>query len=338
MNSTVNIDILKKALSILLLLIMTIILGIIGYELTEKYTFLEALWQTVITLSTVGFGELREMSQSGRIFTIVLIMFGFAVFGYSITSLTRIVVEGEIRNIFRNRKMEKKISNMKNHVILCGHGRLGREIAVELKKWRKEYVVIEMDEIIGQELIDQRVPVVIGDATEDDTLIKAGIKNAEGAIAALTDDVKNLFVTLTARKLNPGLMIVTKAEQEGSEAKLISAGANKVISPAQIGGKRMASVMINPEVVNFLDVVVSEKEFNLSMQEIRVQKNSIIEGLAIKDAQIPREVKVIGMKKGSEDMHINPPATHELSAGCILIVLGENVHIEKLLGMAKGKV
>ena len=338
MNGTVNIDILKKALSILLLLIMTIIIGVIGYELTEKYTVLEALWQTVITLSTVGFGELREMSQPGRIFTIVLIMFGFALFGYSLTSLTRIVVEGEIKNIFRNRKMEKEISNMKNHVILCGHGRLGREIAGELKKWRKEYVVIEMDETVGQELIDQHVPVVIGDATEDETLIKAGIKDAEGAIAALTDDVKNLFVTLTARKLNPGLTIVTKADQEGSEAKLISAGANKVISPAQIGGRRMASVLINPEVVNFLDVVVCEKEFNLSMQEVRVQKNSIIEGLPIKDAQIPREIKVIGMKKEDGNMHINPPATHELNADSVLIVLGENVHIEKLLGMAKGKV
>ncbi len=338
MNGTVNIDILKKAFAILLLLIMTIIIGVIGYELTEKYTVLEALWQTVITLSTVGFGELREMSQPGRIFTIVLIMFGFALFGYSLTSLTRIVVEGEIKNIFRNRKMEKEISNMKNHVILCGHGRLGREIAGELKKWRKEYVVIEMDETVGQELIDQHVPVVIGDATEDETLIKAGIKDAEGAIAALTDDVKNLFVTLTARKLNPGLTIVTKADQEGSEAKLISAGANKVISPAQIGGRRMASVLINPEVVNFLDVVVCEKEFNLSMQEVRVQKNSIIEGLPIKDAQIPREIKVIGMKKEDGNMHINPPATHELNADSVLIVLGENVHIEKLLGMAKGKV
>ncbi|MCK5342542.1 MAG: potassium channel protein, partial [Candidatus Heimdallarchaeota archaeon] len=283
-------------------------------------------------------GELREMSQPGRIFTIVLIMFGFALFGYSLTSLTRIVVEGEIRNIFRNRKIEKEISNMKNHVILCGHGRLGREIAGELKKWRKEYVVIEMDETVGQELIDQHVPVVIGDATEDETLIKAGIKDAEGAIAALTDDVKNLFVTLTARKLNPGLTIVTKADQEGSEAKLISAGANKVISPAQIGGRRMASVLINPEVINFLDVVVSEKEFDLSMQEVRIQKNSIIEGLPIKDAQIPREIKVIGMKKGDGNMQINPPATQELSADSVLIVLGENVYIEKLLGMAKGKV
>lgn len=338
MNSTVNIDILKKALAILLLLIITIIIGVIGYELTEKYTFLEALWQTVITLSTVGFGELREMSQPGRIFTIVLIMFGFAVFGYSLTSLTRIIVEGEIRNIFRNRKMEKEISNMKNHVILCGHGHLGREIAGELKKWRKEYVVIEMDETIGQELIDQHILVVIGDATEDDTLIKAGIKDAEGVIAALTDDVKNLFVTLTARKLNPGLKIVTKAEQEGSEAKLISAGANKVISPAQIGGKRMASVLINPEVINFLDVVVSEKEFDLSMQEVRIQKNSIIEGLSIKDAQIPREIKVIGMKKGDGNMQINPPATQELNADSVLIVLGENVYIEKLLEMAKSKV
>jgi len=147
-----------------------------------------------------------------------------------------------------------------------------------------------------------------------------------------------LFVTLTARKLNPILTIVTKAEYDSAETKLLSAGANKIISPAQIGGKRMASVLINPEVVNFLDVVISEKDIDLSMQEVKIHKNSIIEGLAIKDANIPREIKVIGLKKEDEGMIINPPSSAVLNANNILIVLGENIYIEKLFKMTKRKM
>ena len=338
MNGLVEIDIFKKILSILLLLLVITVFGILGYILIEKYTFIESLWQTVITLSTVGFGELKPLSSSGRLFTILLIMVGFAVFGYGLTTLTRIIIEGEIKNVFRNRKMERDINNLKDHVIICGYGRLGKQAALELEKWKKPYVIIEADENISVHLQDSSELVVIGDATEDETLIRAGIKNAMGLIAALTDDVKNLFVTLTARKLNPVLTIVTKAEEDSSEAKLLSAGANKIISPAQIGGKRMASVLINPEVVNFLDVVISEKDIDLSMQEVKIQKNSVIEGLSIKDANIPREIKVIGLKKEEEGMIINPPSSAVLNADNILIVLGENIYIGKLLEMAKRKV
>lgn len=337
MNGLVEIEIFRKILSILLLLLVIIILGILGYIFIEKYTFVESLWQTVVTLSTVGFGELRPMSQSGKLFSVFLILVGFAAFGYSLTSLTRIIVEGEIKNVFRNRKMEKNINDLKDHVILCGYGRLGKQAALELEKWKKPYVIVEVDENINVHLQDSSKLVVIGDATEDETLIRAGIKNAMGLIATLTGDVKNLFVTLTARKLNPVLTIVTKAEEDSSEAKLLSAGANKIISPAQIGGKRMASVLINPEVINFLDVVISEKDIDLSMQEVKIHKNSIIEGLAIKDANIPREIKVIGLKKEDEGMIINPASNAVLNANDILILLGENIYIEKLFEMAKRK-
>ena len=338
MNGLVEIEIFRKILSILLLLLIIIILGILGYTFIEKYTFVESLWQTVITISTVGFGEVRTMSTIGRLFSVFLIIVGFAAFGYSLTSLTRIIVEGEIKNVFRNRKMEKNINDLKDHVIICGYGRLGKQAATELEKWKKPYVIVEANENISVHIQDSSKLVVIGDATEDETLIRAGIKNAMGLIATLTDDVKNLFVTLTARKLNPVLTIVTKAEEDSSEAKLLSAGANKIISPAQIGGKRMASVLINPEVINFLDVVISEKDIDLSMQEVKIHKNSIIEGLAIKDANIPREIKVIGLKKEDEGMIINPPSNAVLNANDILIVLGENIYIEKLFEMAKRKV
>ncbi len=338
MNSPIEIGIVKRVFLILLLIVAIIMIGILGFVFIEKWSFFEALWQTVITLSTVGFGELRPMSESGRLFTVFLILMGLTVFGYSLTTLTRIIIEGEIKNIFRNRKMEKEISKLKNHIIICGYGSVGQYAVSELKKWKKPYVVIEINENVSKHLQDGSELVVIGDATEDEYLVKAGIKNAAGLITTLTDDVKNLFVTLTARKLNPNLIIVTKAEEDISESKLLSAGANKVISPAQIGGRRMASVLIHPEIVNFLDVMVSEKDIDLSMREVRINKNSILEGLAIKDANIPREIKVIGFKKEDEEMIVNPPATATLTANGILIVLGENVFVEKLINMAKSKM
>ena len=331
-------EIFKRVLSILAVLFFVIIAGTLGFVFIEKWTIFESLWQTIITLSTVGFGELREMSDSGRLFTIILIMVGFAVFGYSLTALTRIIVEGEIKNIFRNKRMEKEIGHLNNHIIICGYGRLGKYVFSELESCDKPSVIIESNEIIGEELQGEHRLVVIGDATEDEILIRAGIKNAMGLIAALTDDVKNLFVTLTARKLNPALTIVTKAEDESSESKLLSAGADKVISPAQIGGRRMARILMNPEVVNFLDVVVSEQDMDLSMREIEINKNSIIEGMAIKDANIPREIKVIGLKKEDGRMIINPPANTVLNVHNVLIVLGENTYIKKLLEMSKSKL
>lgn len=338
MNGSVEINIFKKISIILLLLLVIIVIGVSGYLIIEKWNFLESLWQTVITLSTVGFGELRPLSSSGRLFTILLIMVGFAVFGYSLTTLTKIIIEGEIKNVFRNKKMERDINNLKGHVIVCGYGCLGRQASIELERWNKPFVVVEANENIGVQLQEASKLVVIGDATEDDVLIKAGIKNAVGLIAALTDDVKNLFVTLTARKLNHTLTIVTKAEDDSAEVKLLSAGANRVISPASIGGKRMASVLISPEVVNFLDVVVHEEDIDLSMREVQIQKNSIIEGLTIRDANIPAEIKIIGLKKEDEGMIINPPADAVLNANNILIVLGESIFIEKLFEMARGKI
>ncbi len=331
-------EIFKRVLSILAVLFLVIIVGTLGFVFIEKWTVFESLWQTVITLSTVGFGELREMSDSGRFFTIILIMVGFAVFGYSLTALTRIIVEGEIKNVFRNKKMGKDISNLNNHIIICGYGRLGKYVFSELENRERPSVIIEANEIIGEELQDGHRLVVIGDATEDEVLIRAGIKNAMGLIAALTDDVKNLFVTLTARKLNPSLTIVTKAEDENSESKLLSAGADKVISPAQIGGRRMARILTNPEVINFLDVVVSEQDMDLSMREIKINKNSVIDGMAIKDANIPREIKIIGLKKEDGKMVINPPADTILQVDNVLILLGENTYIKKLLEMSKSKL
>lgn len=331
-------NIVKRVFLILILILTIILIGIFGFVFIEKWSFFEALWQTIITLSTVGFGELRPMSEVGRLFTVFLILIGLTVFGYSLTTLTRIIIEGEFKNIFRNKKMEKEISKLKNHIIICGYGSVGQYAASELKKWKKSYVIIEINENVSKHLQDGSELVVIGDAIEDEYLIKAGIKNATGLITALTDDVKNLFITLTARKLNPNLIIVTKAEEYGSEAKLLSAGANKVISPAQIGGRRMASVLIHPEIVNFLDVIISEKDIDLSMREIRINKNSILEGLAIKDANIPREIKVIGLKKEDEGMIVNPSATEMLTENSILIVLGENIFIGKLINMAKSKM
>jgi len=290
---------------------------------------------TAITFTTVGFGEVQELTTTGRIFTLTLLLAGVATFGYGISSLTGIIVEGKIKDIFRKKKMEKLIANLKGHIIVCGYDRLGKEACNELEKWKQPFVIIEKDEGIYERVKDEKKYIILGDATEDKTLLRAGIKNAKGLLSCLTGDSDNLFVTLTARSLNPELILVSKTVNYSSEAKLISAGADKVISPIQIGGVRMASILINPDVVSFLDVVVNEKDFDLSIQSVKVTPGSILDGVAIKDSNIPRQIKVIGLRQDGVKMVVNPPASVTIHANDVLIVLGDNVEINKLHTMAQ---
>ncbi len=293
---------------------------------------------TAITFTTVGFGEVKELNSNGRIFTLTLLLCGVATFGYGISTLTGIIVEGKIKDIFRIKKMEKIINNLKNHIILCGYGDLGKEAGNELDKWKQPYVIIEKNDDICTKVREDSKLILCGDATDDKILLKAGIKRAKGLLACLSNDADNLFVTLTARGLNPDLTIVSKTVHTSSEAKLLNAGADKVISPIQIGGIRMASILINPDVVSFLDVVVNEKDFDLSIQAVNVKPETALDGVAIRDSNIPRQIKVIGLKKGGVKMIVNPPASTVINRNDVLIVLGENVEITKLYNMAQNKI
>jgi len=325
----------KKLFQIIIIIVCILLYGTLGYMIVMRWGFLDSLYMTAITFTTVGFGEVQTLNQAGRIFTLTLLLCGVATFGYGISSLTGIIVEGQIKDIFRIKKMQKTIDNLVDHVIVCGYDHLGNEACNELEKWKQPYVIIEKEENVYKRVKDENKLILFGDATDDKILIKAGIKNAKGLLSCLTSDADNLFVTLTARSLNPNLTIVSKTVNYSSEAKLLSAGADKVISPIQIGGVRMASILINPDVVSFIDVVVNAKEFDLSIQSVKVIPGSQLDGVAIKDSNIPKQIKVIGLKQEGIKMLVNPASSVKIQGNDVLIVLGENVEITRLYNMAQ---
>ncbi len=320
----------RRLFTISILIIIIYFGGTLGYVLLEdEYTFLDALYMTTITLATVGFHEVGQIEGTTRLFTIFLILIGITTLGYSISTITSLVVEGHIRHTFRDRKMDKKIEKLKDHIILCGHGRLGSHAAKELKLWNQPYVVIEHVQEVADDLREKGVFCLHGSAVEDDILIKAGVERARGLIAALAEDTDNLFVTLSARRINKDLEIIARANYENSEKKLISAGANKVLLPTQIAGRRMACMLVQPEVASFLDVVVETTSMDLSLQEISIEPDSIIDGVSIRETDMPYHIRIIGIKELDGEMVVNPSADHMLKAGQKVVVLGMNTEIEK---------
>lgn len=324
----------RKIISLVLIIFVIYLLGTLGFLLVSDYSFIDALYLTVITLTTVGYTDYSPDTVI-KIYTIFLIGLGIGFLAYSVSTLISFVVEGQIKNTFRDHKMQKLISKLNNHIIICGHGRLGRHAASEFDKRHVSYVVIEKEEKITNKLKELGIPSINGNAEYDDTLIQAGIEKAHGLIAALTDDTDNLFVTLTARRLNPELYIISRVEFENSGIKLLSAGANKVMSPAQLAGRRMASLLVNPEVVNFLDVVMDHADMDLSMQEITINDGSDLDGVEIKDSNIPFEIKVIGLKDLNGKTTVNPLSSTDLRAGMTMIVLGQNASINEFKNIHK---
>jgi len=323
----------RRLLFFLLLIFFVIIVGTAGYMIIEpEYSdsVLDALYMTTITLATVGYEEVFPLGDAAKIFTIFLIAIGITTLGYGISSITSLIVEGQIKNTFRDRKMEKSINKLKNHIIVCGYGRLGGHAVKELKNWNISYVIIEHNQKVAESLKENNELCIHGNAVEDSVLIAAGVEHASGLISALAHDTDNLFVALTARRLNPNLEIVARSEHENAEVKLISAGANKVISPTRIAGRRMASMLISPEVVNFLDVVVDASELNLTLQELHIKEGTSLDGVPIKDCCIPRELRIIGLKEPGGRMIVNPVAGTVLKPGQILILLGEKAKIDEL--------
>jgi len=322
----------KRLIVILIFIAIIFFGGTAGYLILETdYSILDAVYMTTITLATVGFHEVGRLDAGARVFTIILIVVGISTLGYAVGSITSSIVEGQLRYTFRDRKMEKNISKMKNHIILCGHGRLGKHAASALKNLKQEYVIIEQDMKNAEALKEKNVPCVYGNATEDEVLIKAGVKNARGLITALAEDTDNLFVTLTARRFNKDLEIISRANYDSSENKLIAAGADKVLLPTKIAGRRMACMMVQPEVASFLDDVIDTDEMELSLQEFMIPPKSKLDGVLIKDAQMPREIRIIGLKAHDGKMIINRHADQLLEAGRKVIVLGNLIHVNKYL-------
>lgn len=316
----------------MIVLLMLVSAGTIGFMAIEKWRMLDALYMTVITLGTVGFKEVHDLSDGGKLFTMTLIVVGVSVLGYIVGSLAQIMFEGQIQRVIGRKKVEKMIEALREHYIICGYGRIGSLICKEFKANNLTFVVVEKDPEILEKLADEEYLHLKGDATLDETLLKAGIKRAKGLISVVTSDTSNVYITLTARGLNPELYILARSGEEGSDIKLKRAGANKVVSPYFIGGTRMAQSILRPNVVDFIEIATGSEHMDLQMEEITVPEHSAFAGETLVSSGFRKEIGVIivGIKKGHGKMVFNPHSQSRIEGGDTLIILGEPGAINKM--------
>jgi voltage-gated potassium channel len=329
-------DFRKSILKVLTAIAVTVALGTAGYMGLEGWGFLDALYMTVITLTTVGYREVHDLSDRGVIFTIILLVGGVGVVIFALTKGAQVILDLEYNQIFRRRRVEKAIRGLKDHYIICGFGRMGKIIAKELREEGVQFVVIEKRPIQQEE----GVLILKGDATRDETLHEAGIDRASGLISVLPTDAENLFVVLSARGLNSNLLIVSRAIEEGSEQKLLRAGATKVVSPYHIGGLRMAHTVLKPTVVDFLEFATKSGNIELQMEEVQIQERSELIGLTLEECGIGRDLGVIivAIKQSTGDTRFNPTFRSTVKAGDTLIALGEQSKLRRVEEMAKGRI
>lgn len=327
----------EKLILAFLLIAFVISLGTAGYSAIEGWSLFDSLYMTIITLTTVGYREVHPLTHSGMVFTIILIMGGVGTVFYSLGVGAQIILEGELQAVFGRKRLEKKIKGLKGHYIVCGYGRMGRIIGRELRCKNIDFVVIEKKS--GAARDKESTLIYEGDATTDDTLKEVGIERAKGLISVLPTDAENLFVVLSARGLNPDLFIVARAGEEGSEQKLLRAGANRVVSPYHIGGLRMAHTILKPAVVDFIEFATMSGNIDLQMEEVLIQEGSALAGCTLDECGIGRELGIIivAVKKGSGDLQFNPTFRTLIKAGDTLIALGEISKLKSLEGMASAE-
>ncbi|MBS3757748.1 MAG: potassium channel protein [Desulfobacterales bacterium] len=319
-------------LSIALLFIF-LIGGATGYMLIEHWDFMDSLYMTVITLSTVGYSETHHISQPGRIFTMVLVILGVAYFLYVASLLVQIIVEGRIRIVMGRRTLYKKIDRLKNHYIVCGYGRIGRVLSTNLRAHpQMEIVVIESNPEAQPNMEQDGVLYIRGDAADEENLIKAGIKRAKGLIAVLGTDTDNVFLVLTARQLNPHIMIMARASNKGARTKLLAAGANRVESPYHIGAVNMAQRLIRPSVSSFMDLVFAYNRKDIQMDEIPVDPTSRLTNVMLKDSGIRQKFNliIIAIKKPNGAMLFNPSYETLIQGGDTVIAMGKSDNLKEL--------
>jgi voltage-gated potassium channel len=312
----------------LVMLASVFVLGTIGY-VALGFSVLDAVYQTVTTVATVGFREVQPLDDAGKIFTIVLILVGVGTALYTFSVVLETLFEGHLQAVFGRRRMERQIDAMQQHIIVCGWGRVGRAIAEELTAAHTDLVVIDRD---TTRVFEAPLPAVVGDATEDRVLEAAGLRRARALFAALDSDAANLFVVLSARSLRPDLFIVARARVEESEEKLRRAGADRVVNPQSIGGARIAAFVLQPHVTEFLDVVMHDRGLEFRLEEIFVPRGSSAAGLSIRDAQLRDRTGalVLALRKEDGSFITNPSPDTAIRAGHILIAIGTPTELDAL--------
>ncbi len=318
----------------LLILLSVWVIGTIGYIVIDDYSLFDAFYMTVITVATVGYGEVAPLSHAGKLFTAFLIITSFGTFAYAVSSITKFVIDGEFNEFFKNRKLNATIDKISDHVIICGYGRNGRQAAQVLKKHHKRFVVIENSATLTSTLNHKFSELVItGDSTQDEVLIKAGILRARAIITTLPVDADNLFIVLSARNLNKNLTIISRASEDNSDTKLKIAGADNVIMPDKVGGAHMASLVMKPDVMEFIDHITAEGGDNISLEEISFDRiPDELKNKTLKDLEIRNRsgANIIGYKTAKGEYIINPSADTLVIPDSKLFVLGTPEQIAAL--------
>jgi voltage-gated potassium channel len=314
-----------------------ILIGTGGYMIIEGWPVDDAIYMTIITLATVGYGEVHQVSGGGRIFTIFLIVAGVGYFMYVVGLLVQFLVEDRIRVILGRRKLDKQIAKLKDHYIICGYGRIGRVLAHYLTERYLNVVIIEKNESRQAAMDEDGVLYLMGEATDENILLRAGIKDAKGLITAVATDADNVFLTLIAKQLNPGLFIVARAIQNTAKRTLQAAGASKVISPYDLGARRMAHAILRPTVIKFLELAFADESTDVQVEEIRVRSTSRLLNVALKDSGIRQKLDLIilTIKKADDTMIFNPKADTRIETDDTLVVVGRAKSVGRLEQMMR---
>ena len=326
---------LKKLIAPVIILLLIIGIGIFGYSTIEDWPLLDSVYMVVITLFAVGYQEAQPLTEDGKIFTIVFILIGVGAAIYIAGQIIEIIVEGQILGIRRRKKMEKALKNLKDHFIICGFGRVGHQVGKEFDNANIKYVIIDNNPEHTKKFEAQNTPYIIGDATSDEKLLEAGIKNARGLIASSDSDVANVYITLSARELNKELLIVARASEVDTEGKLKIAGANRVLSPSFISGKRMANWATRPVASDFLEIVSHNDNRQFNLQEVPIPDNSSFIGKTLIEAKIKElsEITILAIANKNGKFNLQPSSDTIINSGDTLVAIGTKDQVEKLNGM-----
>ncbi|WP_418789998.1 potassium channel family protein [Phosphitispora sp. TUW77] len=329
----------KKLLIAIFSLLIVIIIGTIGFQFIEGYSPLDSFAVTIslITTTAIGYSGAPD-SMAGKIFTMFLIIVGVSLVAYAFGTIVGFILEGHIKNIMGRSKMQNKINKLKDHIILCGAGRVGRHVILRLMTEKVPFVVIDKDEEVIKNLMEDGVLVINDDAAKDEVLLEAGINNAKGLITALPGDAENVFVTLTAKELNPNIMIVARGDISESKSKLIRAGADKVISPSVIGGRRMAISILKPVSVDFVETLIHKQELEFEIEELETSENSVLIGQTLENSRLKQltGTMIVAIKR-NEEIITNPGAQEAIQDGDLLIAIGTRSQLAELEKLASAK-
>ena len=324
-------DFFKLKLS-LFLLVGIFVFGTSGYVIVEDKRPFDAFYMTLITISTVGFQEIKPLSDLGRVITIIIIVLGISLMTYTLGQVARIFVEGELRKVLGRRKLEKQVAGLRDHYIICGYGRIGNIIVTELRTAKIPLVVIEQDPASIELLEADGILYLNMDATSDEALRAAGLDRARGLVTAVSSDADNVFIALSAKGMRPDIFILARASDVKNESKLLRAGASRVVCPYQMGGRRMAEILHKPTVVDFLDHTMMHTELGLQMEEAIIAEGSPITGKTLVSSNLRQEfgVIIVAIKRITGEMVFNPGPGETFSAGDVIVAIGKKPELQRM--------